>query len=295
MAAKNEIELRILHKPEELRAVEKLQETVWPGAPPAADHVLIAAGHNGGINIGAYDQGKLVGAVFGFVGISQHDEQTALKHCSHILGVLPEYRDKGVGFMLKQAQRLVVQKQGIQLVTWTYDPLESRNAYLNIHKLGAICKHYRRNEYGDMIDELNQGMPSDRFEVEWWVNSGRVSQRIDGAKREKLTLEHYTAGDVRPINATKLSKEGWPVPHQDQMDLIEDQFNRPAITLLEFPADFQAMRAADIELAKDWRMYTRVLFELFFAHGYVVTDMLFEPGDPPRSYYVLSFGEATIG
>lgn len=295
MVAKKEFELRILHTPEELRAAEELQEAVWPGAPPVPDHLMIAAGHNGGISIGAFDKGKLVGALFGFVGIYQHDEQTAVKHCSHNLGVLPEYRDQGVGFLLKQAQRLVVQKQGLALVTWTYDPLESRNAYLNIHKLGAICKLYRRNEYGDMVDELNQGMPSDRFEVEWWVNSRRVNQRLSGEPREKLTLEHYTAGDVRPINATRLNDGGWPVPHQDQMDLIEDQFNRPAITLLEFPADFQGMKAADIELAKDWRMYTRVLFELFFLNGYVVTDLIFAPGDPPRSYYVLSFGEATIG
>jgi predicted GNAT superfamily acetyltransferase len=295
MVSQKEIELRILHAPEELRAAQQLQEQVWPGAPAVPDHLLIAAGHNGGINIGAYDKGKLVGALFGFVGIYQHDDRTAVKHCSHSLGVLPEYRDQGVGFLLKRAQRQVVQKQGFELATWTYDPLESRNAYLNIHKLGAICKIYRRNEYGDMIDELNQGMPSDRFEVEWWVNSLRVNQRLSGENRNKLTLEHYTAGDVHPINTTKINASGWPVPHQDQMDLIEDSFNRPAIALLEFPANFQGMKSADIELAKDWRMYTRILFELFFLNGYVVTDMLYQPGDPPRSYYVLSHGEATIG
>jgi predicted GNAT superfamily acetyltransferase len=295
MVAQNEIELRILHSPEEMRAAEKLQEEIWLGAPPVPDHLLITAGHNGGINIGAYDSSKLVGLAFGFVGIYQHDDQTAIKHCSHVLAVLPEYRDQGVGYALKQAQRLVVQKQGIQLITWTYDPLESRNAYLNLHKLGAICKLYRRNEYGDMLDDLNQGMPSDRFEVEWWVNSRRVNRRLAGEQRNKLTLEHYVEGDVRPINMTKLNEAGWPVPHQDQMDLIEDPFNRPAITLLEFPANFQAMKAADNELAKDWRMYTRILFELFFINGYLVTDMFYEPGDPARSYYVLSHGEATIG
>jgi predicted GNAT superfamily acetyltransferase len=295
MVAQKEIELRILHTTEELRAAQQLQERVWPGAPAVPDHMLIAAGHNGGISIGAFDKGKLVGSVFGFVGIYQHDDRTTVKHCSHYLGVLPEYRDQGVGFLLKRAQRQVVQKQGFELITWTYDPLESRNAYLNIHKLGAICKIYRRNEYGEMADELNQGMASDRFEVEWWVNSRRVNQRLSGENRNKLTMEHYTAGDVRPINVTKLNDAGWPVPHQDQMDLIEDSFNRPVIALLEFPADFQGMKAADIELAKDWRMYTRILFELFFHNGYVVTDMLYVPGDPARSFYVLSHGEATIG
>jgi predicted GNAT superfamily acetyltransferase len=295
MVTQNEIELRMLHTPEEMRAAQKLEEQIWVGNPPVPDHLRIAAGHNGGINIGAYLKGKMIGFVFGFVGIYQYEGKTHVKHCSHNVGVLPEYRDQGVGFLLKRAQRQVVQKQGFNLITWTYDPLESRNAYLNIHKLGAICKLYRRNEYGDMLDELNQGMPSDRFEVEWWINSRRVNQRVDFETRDKLTLEHYTAGDVRPINITKINEAGWPVPHQDQMDLIEDSFNRPAITLMEFPADFQGMKAADIELAKDWRMYTRVLFELFFINGYVVTDMLYVPGDPPRSYYVLSHGEATIG
>lgn len=285
----------MLHTPEELRSAEKLQELVWPGAPPVPDHMLIAAGHNGGINIGAFDNGKLVGLAFGFVGIYQHDDETRIKHCSHVLGVDPEYRDQGIGFLLKHAQRQVVQKQGIELVTWTYDPLESRNAYLNIHKLGAICKINRRNEYGEMADALNQGLPSDRFEVEWWVNSRRVKVRMGGAERAKLTLEHYTEGDVRAINTTKLNQAGWPVPHQDQMDLIEDKFNRPPIALLEFPADFQGMKAADPELAKDWRMYTRILFELFFHNGYVITDMVTEPGEPRRSYYVLSHGEAMMG
>ena len=99
--------------------------------------------------------------------------------------------NRGIGLQLKTAQREAVLAQGIELITWTYDPLESRNAYLNIQKLGAICKLYRRNEYGDMLDELNQGMPSDRFEVEWWINSRRVSQRVDYELQEigKPTLK----------------------------------------------------------------------------------------------------------
>ena len=95
MVAKNEIELRILHTPEELRAAEKLQEIVWPGAPPVPDHLLITAGHNGGINIGAFEHGKMVGMAFGFVGLYQHDGEAQIKHCSHVLGVDPAYRDRG--------------------------------------------------------------------------------------------------------------------------------------------------------------------------------------------------------
>ena len=100
------------------------------------------------------------------------------KHCSHIAAFIPNHRDSGVGFALKRAQWQMVRHQGLDHVTWTYDPLLSRNAHLNIARLGAVCSTYRRSEYGDMRDGLNAGLPSDRFQVDWWVNTKRVERAI---------------------------------------------------------------------------------------------------------------------
>ena len=191
--------VRILETPEEMAAVEELQRQVWPDneteVVPA--HMLIAASHNGGLVLGAYEgaprtfaesgeqeqatgsnAARLIGFVFGFPGIYSTPDGPRLKHASHMLGVHPDYRNKGLGFALKRAQWQMVRRQGVDRITWTYDPLVSVNAYLNIARLGAVCNTYRRNVYGELRDGLNAGLPSDRFQVDWWVNTKRVNRRL---------------------------------------------------------------------------------------------------------------------
>ena len=99
--------------------------------------------------------------------------------------------DQGMGFALKRAQWQMVRYQGIDRITWTFDPLLSRNAWLNITRLGAVCNTYLRDFYGKMADVLNQGLPTDRFDVDWWVNSQRVNRRLSRRRRNDLTLIHY--------------------------------------------------------------------------------------------------------
>ena len=296
MSPKTEkIELKVIESPAEMAAVEDLEKKVWPGINSIPYHVLLAVAHNGGILIGAYDGEDIVGYVFGFLGMYQTDKGTEIKHCSHLLAIHPDYQNLGLGYKLKRAQWQLVRQQGLDLITWTYDPLESRNASLNIAKLGAVCNTYLRNEYGEMTDELNEGIPSDRFMVHWWVNSNRVAQRLSKKARKRLDLAHFLAADAVIINDTKLNQVGLPVPNQDRMNTLEDPQTRPAITLFEIPADYQGMKVADMDLAIEWRMYSRTVFELFFHHGYLVTDVVYLPGSSPRSYYVLSQGDNTIG
>ncbi len=289
------IEIRIIESPEEMTAVEELEDQVWPGDYPVPYHMLLAVVHNGGMLAGAYDGDRLIGYVFGFLGVHKTDDGFKIKHCSHQLGVHPEYQNLGIGYRLKRAQWQLVRQQGLDLITWTYDPLESRNAYLNLAKLGAVCNTYLRNEYGEMKDALNVGIPSDRFMVHWWINSQRVVQRLSRESRKKLDLAHFLAADVEVINTTSLNEEGWPVPAEDRMDLIENPETQMAMTLFEIPANFQAMKTADIELARKWRLYSRTIFELFFHHDYLVTDFVHLPGNNPRAYYVLSQGNITLG
>ena len=293
--SKKAIELRVIDSPEAVTAVEKLERQVWPGPKCVPPHIFLAVVHNGGLLVGAYDGDELVGYVFGFIGIYEVEKGVGVRHCSHQLGVHPEYQNQGIGYKLKRAQWQLVRQQGLDLITWTYDPLESRNAYLNISKLGAVCNTYLENEYGEMQDELNVGIPSDRFMVYWWVNSKRVAQRLSRKSRRRLDLAHFLAADAEVINSTKLNDDGWPVPSKDRIDKIENPKTRPILTLFEIPSDFQGMKVADIELAREWRMYSRTIFKLFFYNGYMVTDMVFLPGNNPRSYYVLSQGDSTLG
>ena len=179
----NEWILHILETPEEMTAVEQLQRLVWaaPDIEIVPKDILLAMVHNGGVAIGAYLGTDLIGVTFGFPGTYATPDGPRLKHHSHILAVHPDWASKGIGFALKRAQWQMVRKQGIDRITWTYDPLLSRNAHLNIARLGAVCSTYLRSEYGEMKDGLNAGLPSDRFQVDWWINTTRVWRRISRA------------------------------------------------------------------------------------------------------------------
>ena len=286
--------IRPLESIDEFHAAEALQRVVWPGSETEVTpaHVLITAAHNGGLALGAFDGGRLVGFVFGFLGTDQASSSrpamARLKHCSHQLGVLPEYRDRHVGYQLKLAQRDFVMSQGIRLVTWTYDPLESRNARLNIAKLGAVCRIYQREVYGQMTDGLNAGLPSDRFQVDWWVTSARVKERLLG-RRAPLVVDSFTDAGATLLNPTTLGPQGLLRPP-----------NRPAsfagmIALVEIPEDFQAIKAGDMALARAWRQHTRELFEAAFKSGYLITDFFHETLEGRmRSFYALSHGDPRL-
>ena len=294
--------IRILDTNEQLEKVEELQSIVWPGSEtdvvPA--HLLITAVHNGGFALGIYPDADmdspLAGFAFGFPGIYTTPDGPRLKHCSHMLAVHPEFRGKGLGFKLKRAQWQLVRKQGIDRITWTYDPLLSRNAHLNINRLGAVCNTYKREVYGEMRDGLNVGVASDRFEVDWWVNSQRVNKRLSSRARSKLDLAHFSAAEAAIINPAPINDDGWVVPVSPvKLDSISSSAaSKPNILLVEIPSDFLALKDADIELAKAWRMMSRRLFEDLFEIGYLVTDFVHVPGGSPRSYYALSHGEGTL-
>lgn len=287
--------IRPLETPEDMARLEALQDLIWPGSAldivPA--HLLLTLAHNGGLVLGAFEGGALVGFVLGFLGTDdstpERPAMARLKHCSHQLGVHPEHRDRGLGEALKRAQRQHVLDQGLRLVTWTYDPLLSRNAYLNIRRLGAVCHTYRREIYGAMRDGLNAGVPADRFVVDWWVTSRRVRERLEGG-RPPLDLAHFLAAGARELNPATLDEAGQPRP-ADRSESPEG-----ALALVEIPPDFQALREHDAGLALAWRVHSRALFEGCFAAGYMVTDFVHLRGRPaPRSFYVLAQGEASLG
>lgn len=279
----------------QMLAVEGLQREIWGGSEveivPA--HLLQTIASNGGVLLGAFDGPRMVGFVLGFVGVDTRSPDrvamSRLKHASHMLGVHPEYRDQGVGYQLKLAQRQFVLKQGIRLVSWTYDPLQSRNAYLNIRKLGALARSYLPDHYGDLRDGLNQGLATDRFQVEWWITSPRVETRIEGS-RKPLDLAHILAAGAVRANSVSLNQANLPVPDGWEAGL---QGN---LVVVEIPADIDTLRENDPELALRWREHTRSLFLKAFEEGYLVTDFVhFRRERLPRSYYLMSHGEGQLG
>ena len=151
-----DFDIRPLRTLDDFRAAEDVQRAAWQSdeLDIVPLHMLLTVAKNGGVALGAFAQDQLIGFVFGFLGTGEHrygpeaPAAVKLKHCSHQMGILPEWQSKGVGFALKVAQREAVRGQGLRLITWTYDPLESKNARLNILKLGAVCHTYYRDLYG---------------------------------------------------------------------------------------------------------------------------------------------------
>ncbi|MCB0102731.1 MAG: GNAT family N-acetyltransferase [Anaerolineales bacterium] len=283
--------IRLIETPDELHEVEELQRLVWPGSETdiVPMHMMITVAHNGGLVLGAFEEEKLIGFVYGFPGLETTPDGPRPKHCSHQMGIHPEYRDGGIGFSLKRAQWQMVRHQGLDHMTWTYDPLLSRNARLNISKLGAVCTTYRESEYGEMRDGINAGLPSDRFQVDWWINSRRVEKRLSKSPRPPLTLRHVYRSGVKFFYTPQTRTDGLIVP-PEHLPPFEER-----LLLAEIPVDFPGLKAKDFALGRDWRFFTRELFETAFAKNYIVTDFVFDANEGnPRGLYVLTHGDSTL-
>jgi predicted GNAT superfamily acetyltransferase len=155
-----------------------------------------------------------------------------------------------------------------------------------------------RDAYGELRDGLNVGLASDRFQVDWWINSQRVFHRLGKQPRQRLDLAHFLSAEAPIINRTQPGVFGWPIPPKGELSSWSsaklDPPDRDAILLVEIPSDFQALKASDPPLAADWRQHTRMVFKNLFKRGYLVTDFVYVPGAAPRSFYVLSHGESTF-
>jgi len=287
------LELRIepLTTVDQFHACEALQRRAWrmDGDNDVVPlHLLVTFQRSGGLVLGAFDeQGEMVGTLFGFLGATG-DAANRLKHCSHMMGVRADWRGRGVGQRLKLAQREHALRQGLDRVTWTYDPLESLNAALNIRKLGGVCNTYVRDLYGDMSDGQNADLGSDRFQLDWWIASGRIKERLAGTA-VRPTLAGLLDQDAVLLNPAEFDPGGPPRPAPADLPPAAEA------VLVEIPADIQSIKTADVALAQEWRVHTRAVFERCFAAEFTVVDFVSETaGDAEsglrRSFYVLRRG-----
>jgi chorismate synthase len=278
--------IRRLATPEEYRAAEDVQRLAWglssDGPVPAP--IQRAMNDNGGLLLGAFDGAALVGMSLGFLG----REGAKLYHYSHMTGVRPEYQNQKVGYRLKLAQRAEVLAQELDEIRWTFDPLQSRNAFLNVRLLGGRPDRYHVRYYGTMADALNEGLETDRLRLVWRLHDARVEARARGELPSSAEDEQRWRAST-PLLETALGPTGLRRPaavHAVDAPLAN----------LEIPADLGSVRTRDPGTTRRWREATREAFTRAFDQGYRVDDFaVVSAGTERRSFYFLSRGGTSDG
>jgi predicted GNAT superfamily acetyltransferase len=278
--------VRDLNRIEEFKQAVAFQESVWGRGfserVPAS--LMKVTRRLGGVVAGAFaGDTSMVGFVYGMTG----PEQGRLIHWSDILAVSPGMRDRGVGRLLKRYQRKRCLEDGVTLMRWTFDPLESRNAYLNLGRLGAVVREYAVDMYGESDSPLHRGLGTDRFVVSWELDTPRVESRVGGnhppSPDEFSGLE--AAFPVRP--GANGPEPAGPVEGGPDPGLLDRCAGAPGLRL-PIPADIQSLRDRDPLLAGRWRRATRAVLEPALGTGWEVRELL-PPGprEPSVSHYVL--------
>jgi predicted GNAT superfamily acetyltransferase len=244
---------------ERLGALEGLQARVWGSGlrDIVPVHVLHIVATTGGIVLIAYEGEVPIGFAFGF--LARRDGR--LYHASHMLGIDPAYQGHGIGAALKWAQRDRAIAQGLELMTWTFDPLEARNAYFNLHKLGVISRTYKENVYGELDDDLNRGLPSDRLMVEWWLRRVPRAARSSSADGVKILAD--VGG--RPVLRLERGLDGQRLR-------------------VDAPGNVQQIKRENPSIAAEWRLAQRAALTWALERGYVVHDFA-------RGSYILERGK----
>jgi predicted GNAT superfamily acetyltransferase len=270
--------IRPLTTLEDCREVVRLEKQVW-GYTDAEDvvpaPVLIVSIKRGGVLLGSFDEaGGMNGFVYSIPGL-KHGRPM---QWSHMLGVTAAARSAGVGTLLKLAQRDATLGLGLDLIEWTYDPLQAMNAHLNFAKLGVVVEEYEENIYGESSSVLHRGSPTDRFVAEWHLKEPHVERRTAAKAGPLVRDASVTAAPV--INPSRESGR-WLAPGDGRLD-IEDRR-----VLVEIPTGFTEMQSAASDLALEWRMMTRGIFQRYFARGYRAVDF-FLSREARRGQYLLS-------
>jgi len=257
---------------QEFHACEGIQRLVW-GSVGVSGELLSVTQKYGGAILGSIVNGRVVGFIYAFLA-RRHGK---LIHWSHLMAVEPKYRDLGLGFRMKQTHRKLALAAGVTSICWTYDPLQSRNAALNIGRLGARAEDYLPNCYGRFASDIERGLESDRFVVNWRIRTRAVDRRMQGYRPALGTILQAPR-----INETRLNGSGFPENSHISLDLRE-----PAL-LVEIPARTDLMRAQALSLARRWRRETRKIFLNYFELGYRARDFISpSPASDGRSFYVL--------
>jgi predicted GNAT superfamily acetyltransferase len=265
------MELRDLHTLDDFSRAVDLQRRVWGSGYDDIVPVSIFAVvvKRGGILVGAFEKNALAGFVFSMPGI----KNGRVMQWSHMLGVDEPFRRTGLGHKLKLSQRERTLAQGLDLIEWTFDPLQAANAHLNFARLGVVAEEYLENVYGDSGSVLHRGAPTDRFVVSWKIATPHVVRRIqrDQHPNQKLgVVKDAALDDVPVVNHTKVQAD-WRV--FDGPPLLDCTDRR---LFVEIPTTFGDMLQHAPERALEWRTRTRDIFTTYFSRGYRCIDFLLD-------------------
>jgi len=271
------IEAERLTSTEELGACVELQRTILGDRARSVWSVPALTGvcQSGGLVLGARDTedgaAGLCGALIDLVA----DVGGYPAYHTVFRGVRPPSRNRGAGYTLRTDERAICQREGVDLVFWSLDPLRSDEAHMAFNKLGAIATGYRRNLYGEVHDNANTGLATDRLRVEWWIDSPRVTSILDRGN----AAPHYRLGihEMNVLTDTRLRRDG--------VRMLSGRASPPngEHVLAEIPADLDGIRAHDPAAAREWRLLSRSVFELLFESGYVGVGFVHEGG---RSFHL---------
>lgn len=268
-------DIRPFETMEECHECVALQEETWgKGFSERVSPAILKVGAIlGGVSAGAYDaDGRLVGFVFGLTGLRDGD----VVHWSDMLAVRPEARDTGLGRRLKAYQREVVTSLGVQRMYWTFDPLQSRNAHLNITRLGAVVREYRIDMYGETDSPLHRGIGTDRFVALWQLPTARVEGRLSDDPEHRFDPREIDAGGVDDCLVADTRSGVHPRPGAPRLVA-----GNPWVRV-EIPSMLGPIMDDDPDLARAWRSSTREVFSHYLASGYEVQE--FVRGDPVSTY-----------
>ena len=272
------MEIRPLTTLEDCRAVAAMEREVW-GYTDAEDvvppPVLLVSVKRGGILLGAFDAADVMR---GFVYSMPAVKDGRPTQWSHMLGVEKAARETGLGARLKLAQREYALHMGIDLIEWTFDPLQALNAHLNFAKLGVVSCDYEVNIYGESSSPLHRGTPTDRLVAEWHIMKSHVERRLNGWGQSIIRDESVAAA---PIVNPALDGMVWIRPGLADLTIDARRI------LVEIPTDFGEMLVGDPDLALVWRLHTREIFQTYFAQGYQAVDF-FLAREAGKGHYLLA-------
>ncbi len=265
-------QIRLLRTLQEFRACEEIQRAVWGRISVSAEVLKVTQEHGGAV-LGAFLEQRLCGFIYAFLG----RYRDRLIHWSHLMAVSEGHRGRGLGFLMKRAHRRLALRQGLRSICWTFDPLQSRNAALNLGRLGAQVEEYVPDCYGDFPSTIEGGLPSDRFIVNWQIARAEIGLRTRSDVPLQLPSTH--------ANLTRPSENGFLENERIILNLAGPK------VWVEIPADSDSMRRDAPDLARRWRLQTRRIFTHYFKAGYSVAGFIrMQKAGATRCFYELRRG-----
>jgi predicted GNAT superfamily acetyltransferase len=258
---KPQVTIREVSDLEGYRQCLRLQGATWgrgfidlvPGS------MLMIAERTGGLVLGAFVGQRMIGFVFGFAGWKGD-----LKiQWSDMLAVRKSYRNLQIGLRLKLRQREILRRRGVQEIYWTFDPLESKNAYFNFQKLGVVVEQYLPNLYGKTHSPLHRGLETDRFLATWRMQTPSFVPRM-----KRKAGAHVHKGNL--INPCSLSKDNDLVPGPPNLRLTSKQTKGSDRLYLEIPTNISEISRKNFRLARQWQLCVRSACRNYLARGYVI-------------------------